>query len=588
MKKRNQRIMSLLLISALSMSAMLAGCGSSSQESASADTKAETAAQAEAPESTAAESDTAADTADAAAESAEPGDNKLVIALESSPLITDYEDNDLTKYFEETLGIDLELQLLPSTADEIRTKVSLMVSSSEELPDVLITDDLTTEMILQYGMDGIFLPIQDYMLDADKMPNYNSIPDEDRELMTISSTMADGNMYSFPRYEDATWNMTPYRYYLNFTWLDALGLSVPTTTDELKEVLIAFRDQDPNGNGQKDEIPLYGYAGGTYGQNIVAALMNSFVYWNSGSNKGLALDASGENVIAPFTTEEWKEGLHYLNDLYNEGLLAPDIFTVDETQFKAVLNSETNVVGLVSAGSNGNWADSANNPNLKEMDMVEPFTGPKGVCYTPFSGDLTVQAMFIFSDSDKVDLAVKFADEHYNDYSARTIRYGQEGTHWTMEEDQLEGLTNAYVSDGLYDKITMALIKNIWNENNNVIWRNVGPRYMSRETSSTWCELGKEYDPNGNSRWNSFNMKYYNDKHPEKILPTLKYTMEESEQIMDATTNIPDYISQSIAEFVTGAKDIEADWDAYLGVLENMGLSVWLSAAQDAYERTLE
>ena len=134
----------------------------------------------------------------------------------------------------------------------------------------------------------------------------------------------------------------------------------------------------------------------------------------------------------------------------------------------------------------------------------------------------------------------------------------------------------------------MVVMKNIWNENNNVIWRNIGPRYMSREAASTWADMSKEYDPNGTGRWNSFNMQHYNDKHPEKVLPTLKYTMEESEQTMDATANIPDYINQSIAEFVTGAKDIDSDWDAYLGVLENMGLDVWLAAAQDAYDRTQE
>ena len=39
-------------------------------------------------------------------------------------------------------------------------------------------------------------------------------------------------------------------------WLDALGLEMPTTTDEFEQVLLAFKEQDPNGNGQADEIPL--------------------------------------------------------------------------------------------------------------------------------------------------------------------------------------------------------------------------------------------------------------------------------------------------------------------------------------------
>ena len=55
--------------------------------------------------------------------------------------------------------------------------------------------------------------------------------------------------------------------FINKTWLDNLGLEVPTTLGELKDVLIAFRDNDANGNGDTtDEIPLdfNGWFGGAY------------------------------------------------------------------------------------------------------------------------------------------------------------------------------------------------------------------------------------------------------------------------------------------------------------------------------------
>ncbi len=35
---------------------------------------------------------------------------------------------------------------------------------------------------------------------------------------------------------------------INRTWLNTLGLEMPTTTEEFRNVLIAFRDQDPNQN----------------------------------------------------------------------------------------------------------------------------------------------------------------------------------------------------------------------------------------------------------------------------------------------------------------------------------------------------
>ena len=69
--------------------------------------------------------------------------------------------------------------------------------------------------------------------------------------------------------------MTPNRMFINKAWIDKLGLSMPTTTDELKAVLKAFHDQDPNGNGVQDEIGVYGYQAGGYGQNIKMCIRDS-------------------------------------------------------------------------------------------------------------------------------------------------------------------------------------------------------------------------------------------------------------------------------------------------------------------------
>ena len=197
-------------------------------------------------------------------------------------------------------------------------------------------------------------------------------------------TSADGHMYGLGKYEPESWNLTPYRIYLNTTWLDTLGLEVPTTTDELKDVLVAFTTKDPNGNGQQDEIGVYGYAEGGYGENTVWALMNSFVFFpgENSANNGLALSDDGTTVIAPFATDQWREGLTYLKDLYDNGCLAASIFSDEQTQFKATLNAETNIVGMVSVGSNsGNWTDNENNPNFLEMELVAPFEGPEGIAH---------------------------------------------------------------------------------------------------------------------------------------------------------------------------------------------------------------
>lgn len=531
-----------------------------------------------------------AENGNSSAVSSESGDNKLVIAIQTNSFVTDYDNNYMTQYIEDKLGIEIEFYQLPAATEEVRTKVSLMATSDDHLPDILIVDNaLTPETILEYGSSGVFLPLNEYTSDASKMPNYNAILEEDRKVMESAQTMADGNMYSLSKYEPETWNLTPNRMFINKAWLDKLGLDMPETTDDLTAVLKAFHEKDPNGNGIQDEIGVYGYQAGGYGQNITAGLMNAFEFWNGGTlNGGLALSEDGKQVIAPFTTDNWKAGLSYMNDLYKEGLLSPAIFTDDDTQFKATLNEETNVVGLTSFGSLSNYPDAANNKNYLEMELMEPLTGPEGKRYTPYTDYTPNQEFFIFNGGRNVDLAIKLADEFYSTETSVISRFGEKGVDYTDDKEQLKTMTNAYVEAGLYDEVTLAYISNYWLEPASRTWHGVSPRYASLETMNTVANGMNPYDSNDKTQLNAKSYEYYFDKHPEYTLPLLHYTEEEAGQIQEALSNIPAYINQTMAEFITGARDIDTGWDTYLSELKGMGLDEWITCAQAAYDRSIQ
>ncbi len=526
---------------------------------------------------------------EASAASAESGPEKLVVAIQADSFVSDYEDNYFTQYMEEKLGIDIEFYMLSVNPEDVRTQVSLLATGGDDLPDVLLVSGttLTPEAILNYGANGVFVMLDDYIADPELMPNYNAIPAEDKAIMETAQTMADGHTYSLSRYEPETWNLTPNRTFINRAWLDKLGLEMPTTTDELKEVLIAFRDGDPNGNGLADEIGVYGWQSGTYGQNIIASLMNSFVFWDSGIvNGGLSLDEDGKTVIAPFTTEGWREGLRYLNDLYNEGVLSASTFTDSDTQYRATLNEETNCVGLTSSGSLSSWPDAANNANFLEMELMPPLTGPEGVCYTPYYEYTPNQVAFIFEGSDKIDLAIRFLDAFYDHDTSLIARFGEEGVDWTRDPEFLATTSNSYIAAGVYDSPSLSYISNQWLEITNRTWRAVTPRYSTLEEGNSVTNGMVTFNTDDPTQLNAKSEEYYYDKHPAKVLPQLHYTVDEANRIQQAITNIPDYVNQSLARFITGDLDIDgADWDSYLSNLENMGLSDWLEVAQTAYDR---
>ena len=72
---------------------------------------------------------------------------------------------------------------------------------------------------------------------------------------------------------------------------------------------------------------------------------------------------------------------------------------------------------------------------------------------------------------------------------------------------------------------------------------------------------------------------------PAEVIPKLIYTSDESDAIAEIEVNLKNYVDESLAKFVTGAKDIDAEWDNYLAELEKIGLSTYLEVVQTVYDR---
>lgn len=518
---------------------------------------------------------------------------KLVIGMMQNSLVSgDYEETELAKKLEEELGVELEFYVLPADGDDAKTKLNLLATDTEEMPDILMLNmSLDNAVVLNYGQNDIFVDLTDYINDPSMMKYFNEIPEEDRNIITSSIKSADGRIYGLCNFQPESWNYTPTRLYINKAWLTKLNLEVPTTTDELFDVLLHFVNDDPNGNGKKDEIGAYGYMGGGYGQNIIWGLMNSFTFFNGfKQNNGLALSEDGKTVIAPFATDEWRAGIEYLKKLYDNGILPSSVFTDDDSMFKANLNAETPIVGLTSFGSFGNYTDYATNPNLAEMEIVAPFAGPDGKAYAMYTTGSTNCNTFITTNCENVELAVKFLDYFYSEEISASVRYGIEGIDWTMDEEVTKDYTNSYIESGIIDK--PYLVYNIggrdtWNEANNVIWHNVGPRYASLSMGIGAVDGSVEYDADSISNIaHAFNDAHYLNAVPEHILPVLVYTTEETEAITVPTADIKNEVQATLAAFVTGQVAIdENSWSEYIRRLEALGLNEWVAIAQTAYDR---
>ena len=129
-------------------------------------------------------------------------------------------------------------------ADQFSDKKNLALAQFGNLPDGLFNAGMSDYDLLRYAKQGIIIPLENLI---DKyMPNLQAVFEKYPEYRTMC-TAPDGHIYSFPWIEQLGAGKEAIQAigdipYINKKWLDYLGLEVPTTTDELEQVLIAFRD----------------------------------------------------------------------------------------------------------------------------------------------------------------------------------------------------------------------------------------------------------------------------------------------------------------------------------------------------------
>lgn len=228
----------------------------------------------------------------------------------------DMNEQELIQRAEERTGIHIEWVMPGSSAFNEQKSLAL---ASGDMPDIIL-NGLTDSEIARYGADGTLMAYNELMEEYPGMaPNLEHIYEERPDIKRFI-TSPDGNIYSAPRINEGAWMKQNGNAIINVQWLDNLGLEMPTSIDELKEVLRAFKEQDANGNGDpNDEIPLTMAAsdvklqGNSGGFNL---LMGSFGVIADNDFRML----QDGKLVCSATTEGWKEGIAWYHELYEEAL----------------------------------------------------------------------------------------------------------------------------------------------------------------------------------------------------------------------------------------------------------------------------
>ncbi|MEG0767096.1 MAG: extracellular solute-binding protein, partial [Clostridia bacterium] len=222
------------------------------------------------------------------------------------------------QFLEEQLNIKIEyLWAVPSSQYQEKFGVSL---ASGDLPDIIKgLNPVQFEMLRSNDMLADISTGFDYL-----------VPSLEEYWMRSPETFAiynfDGQQLGVPQYWDQ--KRDAMIMYVRQDWLDKLGLAVPTTVEELRNVAVAFAEMDPDGNGVKD---TYGLALNNMGANkaktpkSVAAALQMF-----GGYADAWLDDGQGGLMNGTIQPAIKDGLTYLHELYTLGAIDPEFVVKDD------------------------------------------------------------------------------------------------------------------------------------------------------------------------------------------------------------------------------------------------------------------
>lgn len=352
--------------------------------------------------------------------------------------------------------------------------------------------------------------------------------------------------------------------------MDKLGLEMPETTDDLVDLLRAFKERDPNGNGKQDEIPMTG-TDKWWQAEIDEYLMMPFTHYKGRTN----LWVEDGKIYAPFATPEWKQGVLYMRGLYQEGLIDSEVFTQDGGQFTQLIENDPMIVGAWTAG----WAGAAN-PNgerIWEYDAVlPPLKGPDGIKRTNHTPSWMHGLRFaITNECDYPEAAFRWADGFYNmDIQIRKF-YGPPNVGW---RDAQPG------EIGLDQKPAVFKLLIEWGTPNNVRWDDLGLTITTTEWRGTEAMVDSPGTYPGQRLSTERSMPYVGFE-PKEYLPPLTMTVEEAERNADLSTSINNFVREHFVRFVTGDLDINDEWDNYLRQLGNLSLDAYVELTQKVFDR---
>ncbi|GGH79294.1 putative aldouronate transport system substrate-binding protein [Pullulanibacillus pueri] len=479
--------------------------------------------------------------------------NKKITLSMFGPLAVanDWDEREYFIEMEKKTNIHFDFET-PDRADA-DTKKNLLLSSGD-LPDIFYGSSFSHQDEIKYGEQGVIIPLEDLI--KKYAPNIQKMLDQEPDIKKAITT-PDGHIYSLPQVDEdpGIWHL-----WYNGEWLKNLGIKeLPTTTDGLFDLLMKFKNDDPNKNGKADEIPL-----STAGMDTIRAMFLG-AFGVSNQHIELLNNKVAYGAIQP----GYKEYLAYMNKLWKNNLLDHETFSQTDDQRKAKGHNDR--LGLFpdarpSFTMNVDY-DSTDNP---VMNLVKAPGVDKQVFELP--NKVSSGQFVITKDNKHPAESIRWADYSYSDEGADFLHNVKEGTYWEWKDDSKKVRVIKDPPKGFDDAET-------FRSSISPDWGIPVPIRRPAQADLDW-----QWDDNKFTNWLKNEEKQKLLPYGVMAYPQVYFTNEENKTVTRIEQDLNKYVSQMEAKFITGQEPL-SKWDDYVKTIKKMNLDELLDTYQKAYDR---
>ena len=452
----------------------------------------------------------------------------------------------------------IKLKNVASLATTNSNEAFNLLMASGNLPDIVGGSEVERSLkdeFNRYGMEGAFIPLDDLI---DKYaPNIKKFFDE-HPILRKAISGPDKKLYYIPYLPDGKYARG---WHIRQDWLDKLGLKTPETVDELHAVLEAFRDRDPNGNGKQDEVPLF--------MREDQELMRLLVFWggrSSGSDIPNDFYVEDGKVMHGYAQPSYRVGMRNIAKWYAEGLL-------DKEHYTRKGKARDFLLGNDLGGVTHDWFASTGSYNDSLKDKIPGF---HIVAFPPVANvdgkrieenrriPVKPSGWAITSVNEHPEETIKYFDFFFTELGKRLSNFGVEGVHYDLVDGKA-----IYKPEILNAK---------------------------RPVNAQMYDIGAQI-PIGFPQDYAYEVQWTNkyalegialyDKGDYLIDQFLGVSMTPKERdVFDQYwPSILAFMLEMQQAWVLGSRNVDDDWDSYMGRLEKLNYPKVVEVMQTAYDR---